>query len=228
MKSARQKSNVAKKIGSLAFYLAIPCGVFLSTVGIITLLTLVQKDGLSKEIVVVFLISFLSGLIFFASAKLAWFRTFVHELKHAAVVRLSGNKVTDFYFEEESGHVSYQMYADRTHFGPFICLAPYFFPLFSLPVFFICLIFNKHYQFFLIFLLGFTLAIDLVTGYQEFHPRQTDLQRIFGGLFIAFVFIGIFHCAWFLTCLLWIVGGREAFLHAGFAAATLLRLFTEI
>jgi hypothetical protein len=68
--------------------------------------------------------------------------------------------------------------------------------------------------------IGLGLGIDLVTAYKEYHPYQTDLKVIFGGRFIATVFIVSANFFWSSFCLLWVLAGNNGYLYLGY---TLMR-----
>ena len=133
------------------------------------------------------------------------FRTFIHELKHFILVVLSGNKVKDFHFDTHTGHVEFAMYSNKVHFGPFIAMAPYFLPLFSLPTLIACFVFEEWNKPMLCILLGITLAADISMAYKEIHPHQTDFKKIFGGFLICALYLAGFHLMWTSLCLLWVL-----------------------
>lgn len=219
--AAEKKKLLSQKVGSIAFYVAIPCSFILATTFCYSLVKVVMNVTLSRETLTLFGCSFLGAVIVFGTSKIPRLRTFLHESKHAVLVILTGNKLKEFKAAKDTGHVSYDLYTDRIHLGPFITLAPYFFPLFSLPLFFIAIIAGNWYSELFIVLLSFSLGLDLTTALQELHPHQSDLQRIFGGKWIAYLFIGGANLAWSLICLLWILGGWQGLLLAG---STLLNL----
>jgi hypothetical protein len=107
------------------------------------------------------------------------------------------------------------MYSDRTRFAPFIMLAPYFFPLLSAPVFGFALFANNDPQHLVALALAFLLAADLTCAYKDYHPAQSDLQRISGGWIPVLLFILGANFMWASFCLLWILRGRQGFLTAG-------------
>lgn len=137
------------------------------------------------------------------------------------VVNLSGNKVRDFKVGKNTGHVEYAMYQDRLHYAPLIALAPYFFPLFSLPTIIAAIFLHDQYAELTIISLGFALGLDLSFSISEIHPYQTDFQSIIGGFFTSALYLAGFYLMWTLTCLIMALFGHEAFHRAFYVALNL-------
>ena len=160
-----------------------------------------------------------------ATSKMETFRTLIHETKHAFVILLTGNKLTKMRVGEGEGHVDYELYRDKLHFGPLITLAPYFFPLLSLPVLTGCLLFEFWNKVFLTLLLACALSFDLTLGISELHPHQNDLKSIRGGFFAGALYLAGFYIWWTLACLIWTVAGGRGFLLVGeFLVRSILKL----
>lgn len=221
----KRKKLLSKKVGSIAFYIAIPCSFIVAITLGKALIHVIANAAFDLETLILFFCSFLGAIIVFGTSKIPRLRTFLHESKHAVLVILTGNKLKEFKAAKDTGHVSYDLYTDRIHLGPFITLAPYFFPLFSLPIFIVAIIAGDWYSELFIVLLSFSLGLDIITALQELHPHQSDLQRIVGGRWFAYLFIGGVNLTWSLTCIVWILGGGQGLLIAG---STLLALGNDI
>lgn len=167
-----------------------------------------------------------AALVVFLGSGLRRVKTIIHEMKHAVVVLLSGNEVDEFRADRDSGHVIYSLYEGKTHFAPFITLAPYYFPLLSLPVL-VAAILAEYFgaadqvQLALCLLLGITLGTDVSTAYLELHPGQSDLQKILGGSLVILVFLAAAHLSWILLSLLWIQSGAVGLQLLGHAIVSL-------
>ena len=159
--------------------------------------------------------------------KLHRFRTFVHELKHAVVVILTGNRIYDFRVDKHTGHVKYSLTHDTLRFAPLIAIAPYFLPLFSVPVLVACLIFDQTFSNWLCFILGFALTTDIILGFQEIHPHQTDIKNSFGGIILVGLFIVSIQIMWTSICLLWVTAGRDGFIFAGETSYEITKAIAE-
>lgn len=219
-KKPKPKIDTKKKTGSLAFFTAIPTNFVLGSLCLVAIVALWPSYSFQAQTWVIFALGLLGGISLFAGTSMLRLETFIHELKHAVLVVLSGNRLTDFHVDKGTGHVQYQMHAHKVRFGPFITLAPYFFPLLSLPALIVCMFLVNHNRTLLVFIIGLTLGIDLVTAYKEFHPHQTDLRVIFGGILFAGIFIASANFFWVMFCLLWVLAGNNGFLYLGY---TLMR-----
>ena len=213
------------KLGSFAFFLAIPLAFALGVGFAHTGYQIIARIGVEPQTLTLVLYAFVTSAVFFSLRWLQALRTLIHELKHAVLVLLSGNRLTDIKVRARKGHVSYMMYADKTRFAPFILLAPYFFPMFSLPTFVGALFLGNYYPLAFSIALGLTLGIDLTCNYKEYHPQQSDLQRISGGRLGVLLFILGTNFCWVTATSLWILAGNGGFVLAG---QTILRFTTNL
>lgn len=210
-----KKKEKIKKHFSFTFLLAIPGNFLIGALCLTTFLTLFQEYIFEKQIWASFAAGLIGSAMVVGTSDMPRLRTLIHELRHAVVVVLTGNLLKSIEVKKHSGHVNYEMYEDTLHFAPIIALAPYFFPLFSLPALAACLVFEDYDKTLLAFLLGVTLAADLVTAYGELHPHQSDLKKIVGGFFSSGLYLAGAHFMWCSVCLIWIQGGRNAYLYVG-------------
>jgi hypothetical protein len=213
LKSRKDKPKLAK-VGNLGFLLAVPSIFILALLSLIIVISLIKTYGLNTSYWALFSMGFCSTLLMLRTIKAQRFRTLVHELKHAVVVILTGNSVTNIRIGRDTGHVNYMMRLDKMHFGPIIVLAPYFLPLFSFPCLMLAIIFEPEYRLAASFILGLTFGSDIATGFEELHPHQTDLKKIFGGFLVAGSFIAGAHLLWTCLCLIWVAAGRSGYLLA--------------
>lgn len=211
--AARRKTPKQRRYFSIPFLLAIP-GNFI--IGIICLLSIVLllRAHQADDAWTAFLVVLLSAIIVFARSSMKRLRILIHEIKHALVVSLTGNRVTNIEVQQNSGHVDYELYQDGVKFGPIIALAPYFFPLFSLPALAACLVFEDYYRLALAVLLAVCLAFDICTAWGDIHPWQSDFKQIFGGRLTALSYLAGTHLAWLSFCFLWPLAGRAGYIFA--------------
>jgi len=200
------------KLGSFAFFLSIPLTFALGFSFSETTYQVISQIGFEPQTLTLVLYAFVTSAVIFSLRWLQALRTLIHELKHAILVLVSGNKLTDIKVRARKGHVSYMMYADKTRFAPFILLAPYFFSMFSLPTFIAALFIGDIYPLPLSIALGLTVGIDLTCNYKEYHPQQSDLQRIAGGRIGVLMFILGTNFCWAAASTLWIVAGNAGFI----------------
>lgn len=218
----KKKPKVITKHTSIAFWLSIPCTFFLGSVLLITSYTLTSQYFFDNEKWALFLIGFLGGIVALAILPLTRTRVFLHELKHALMVVVSGGKLKGFLVRKDSGLVTYEISEKHASAGPAITLAPYCFPMLSLPVLLAAVILQDGRQLLFSALLGFTLGIDLSMCLGEVRPVQTDFKAVMGGFLFSALYIGGWLYCWTNLCLLWVVGGRDAMWYAGGVAVHLL------
>ncbi len=206
--------EMRSRVGSLAFFFSIPISFFFACVFLLTTLSLIVAKEVNEVRWGLFGGGCLTMILLVYLVEIKRLQTLVHELKHAVVVLLTGNKLHDMEVNAGTGHVKYAIHRHLSHVEPFIILAPYCFPLLSLPIFIASLILENSYSEICAYFLGLTLAGDYAGVYKELHDGQSDLKRIFGGFFVAGLYIGGINFVWTMTTLLWMQGGREGFLHA--------------
>jgi hypothetical protein len=229
--SSKKFSKRERKHGSFAFFWAIPCTFTLAVIALATSLSLLSRLDVDRISWALFAHSFIMGGAILAGRSLQRLKTLIHELKHVVVVILSGNKFKDIEVSKDSGQVSYEVYESTSHMEPFVILAPYYWPLFSLPV--LCasiaaeVFYSPDSRLPFTYALGFTLAIDLISSYQEIHPWQSDLKRIFGGFFTTRAFIFSFNLMWSAMCLLWIIAGWHGYWQAVELTRRVVSVFLE-
>lgn len=213
-----KKPPKPKKRFSLPFLISIPANFSICMVLILTILDMNVTHGMNNLSLGLFAFGFIAALGLTITSKMSRFRVFVHEMKHSMVVNLSGNKVKDFKVGKNTGHVEYAMYQDRVHYAPLIALAPYFFPLFSLPTVVSAVFLHISYPQYIIPAIGFTLALDLSLSISEIHPYQTDFQSIIGGFFTSALYLAGFYLMWTLVCFMLAIFGHESFYRAFYIA----------
>ncbi len=227
MAANKKKKFISEKQLSLAFWLSIPSTFVLGGVCFITSNLLFDKYFFDGERWVLFGFGLVGSLMIFGSSAVGFFRVFVHELKHAVAVFLSGGRVKGFYVGANEGEVEYEIQEDSTHYVPIIGLAPYFFPLFSFPWLLAALIFDQEHRQILTLGLGFSLGADLAFCWSEIHQRQTDFRQVAGGFFAAALYISGVLFLWVNLCVLWVLAGGDGFLFAGFLLLRLVGLLTK-
>lgn len=214
-----QETELRRKRGSLAFFFAIPGSFGMGSLFLLSFLELSRTHHLQLESWVLFSSGFFLSFILLRSTTIMNLRAVIHELKHAALIVMTGNKVNELSVASGNGRISYEIFQNKTRFQPFIILAPYFFPLFSFPLLFIGIVGEiflgvSKYIFIVYLLLGLALAADLVTGFQELHPGQSDLKRILGGDIAVSIFLLGVNFFWIMACLLWVLAGHIGYVYA--------------
>jgi len=206
----KKERGLKKKVLSLSFLISIPVAIFFTIFNLLNIFLYHFEHQADKLAWATFAMGFVASISILEGIKLPRFRTFIHELKHAIMIVGTGNIIHDFHVDKHTGHVEFYIHSNKLHFKPLIMVAPYFLPLFSFPVFALCLFLDASYSFPLWLVLGITLAADLDMGFKEIHPHQTDISRMFGGIYLFGIFIVCMKLMWCSFCLLWISGGWEA------------------
>ena len=197
------------------------------------LVVLRQNNRVVYEQFYQMLIGYLVGFLFVATfirppkktdfSRLRRLQTLVHELKHAAVIVLTGNILTGISVHRsreaasasgspnQRGEARHRLFRSKRMHRPVIALAPYYFPLFSLPVLIVGYFVARTNPWFL-WSLGCTLALDLGYALAEFLKPQMDFKRIVGGRFLSSFFLVGFHLAWLTFCVLTVISEQHGYL----------------
>lgn len=212
-KSKNKENKEPKAIFSLGFILATFGNIFLCFPIVLLLLISPTRAHFGKECLIAFFASAFSATIIITSSKIPKFRTIIHEIKHAVVVILTGNKLNKIVAESGEGFVEYQMYNSTVHFAPLIALAPYFFPLLSLPCLICVALYDTSYPVQGSLALGFALACDICLGLGEIHPHQSDFKQVVGGAIFSKLYLVGFYILWPSLITLWVKSGITGIQH---------------
>ena len=206
-----KKKDYIGKIGGLTFLLSILFLFVLGACFLISSITIFLTTGARDGQLGIFLFAMIGTQIILAGLPPGRIRIFIHEVKHALLIAATDNKISDFSVDKHGGHVAYKIDKKDFHYLPLIALAPYCYPLLSLPAFVLCLIFSDSYPIQLSLLLGVTLAFDLNTGIHDIHSEQEDFKKVAGGFLIAGSYIAGWIFFWVNACLLWVIGNNYGF-----------------
>jgi len=170
-----------KKVGGLTFLASIPALLILDILIVRNLIPLIIENP--PFLLWWILGGSLLGVIFAPLFSEGRPYVFIHEVKHAIVSSLAGNKWKKMTVNADSGSFEYSYYKHTAHLNAFISLAPYWFPIISIPLWLLTLT-NKNPEA-LRLAMGFALGLDLYMGIKDIGPHQTDLSTIRGGVKIA-------------------------------------------
>jgi len=112
--------------------------------------------------------------------RIAFIEHFEHELGHAIVAVLFLRDIREFLVNPEEG--SRVTFLDGAN--SLIRLAPYYLPVFTIPLAVIQPFVFSPIHLIIDFLIGFTLAFHYTSLLREFHLRQTDIKKT--GLIFSF------------------------------------------
>lgn len=195
------------KVGGLAFFASIPALFIIVVANILGVISLIGKNELSglSWLSIGFAVGFIISP--FIRGKLY---VFIHEVKHAITASLAGNKWKKLSIKGGGGAYEYSYTKSTAHLNAFIALAPYWFPLLTIPAALFALTGTSSYEAIRI-ILGVAFAIDIYTGFKDLGPHQTDLSNIRGGIVLAIPYIILMNLLTSTVILTWAIAGKEGF-----------------
>ncbi len=149
-------------------------------------------------------VTYCLSYILFLKKHLEFLETFEHELAHAITSLLFFNKVKLFGAASDGTGV---VWASR-RMNAMILLAPYFLPVFTLPMIFTKPYLSFSYQPALDFAIGVTLGFHFIGLIKEFKAHQTDIQKV--GMTLSYLLV-IFFNAFFLVLIISMVFADSSF-----------------
>ena len=211
----KKKEKPIPRIYSLPLLCAIPCTFVVGWGCVYSLYLMGMRFQLSVPLWGAFSLGFALASLLLLRFELGRTKTLVHELKHAAMVILTGNILKGMRVSKHSGEVKYEIYEHSLHTASLIALAPYFLPLFSFPTLAAALLFENGESLLWALALGAALGLDLTSAFNEMRPEQTDFRKILGGFLASGCYLAGFHFMWVSVCAVWLMGGRAAYIYTG-------------
>jgi hypothetical protein len=136
------------------------------------------------------------------------FSVFLHELKHSILSGLVGNKARAMKVKKNSGYFKYEYTAETEAYNAFIALAPYFFPLFTIPAAISALVlWGANHMLPSIVLIGGAFGADLLLNIKDIGPHQSDISLIKGGYTVGIFYIFVANLSISLIILAWVFQG---------------------
>jgi len=208
--SKADKSDVIsnKKIGGISFFLSLFFLIVLTIGNLFILPSLLNIDSIVRW--TFFVCGVTVGLLLATFVIGGHFAVFLHELKHAIVSNLAGNRAKGMLVRNDHGYFQYS-YSERTaHMNALISLAPYFFPGVTIPFFLIGVLIFSSIPAVPLVLAGIGYGIDTRLAIKDLGPWQSDLTNIRGGYPVGLLYIIAMNGAIFSFLAAWICGGWEA------------------
>ncbi len=194
----------SKKVGGFAFLISIPALTLL--VSGIYYVIIPRVFSINTDALAWLTGGCMLGLILAKPVSKGRLYVFLHEVKHAVVSSIAGNKWKKMKVGPETGSFEYTYYKHTAHLNAFISLAPYWFPIISIPIWILAPIKGDLVYFNLI--VGFALGLDLYMGLKDMGPHQSDLSTIRGGVKIAKLYIILMNA---LVVALVLIGATQGF-----------------
>ena len=198
------------KVGGLAFYLSLISFALLAAANSFNLIKL-NLQSFSWQPWALFSGGLISGIFIaklFIRGKLY---VFLHELSHAIISNLVGNKWRALVVKKNTGHFEYAYSKETAKYNAFVALAPYWLPLLSLSlggVAALLLYINKNY-FMLPFVVAVFYGMDLSMNARDVSPVQSDITNIRGGYYIGLGYIVVVNLFIFTLFAAWVSAGFD-------------------
>lgn len=187
-RKVKKRDKKQKSIGGVPFFITLGCALFLGVFNFFHLPALWDGPAFRNWC------KFLSGMVLGGLIAKVMIQghisVFCHELKHMLVSKIwANNKNKGFKIRRKSGHYKYAYSRETEKFNALISLAPYFFPLFTVPAALIAWPISYHSPHWITFILGVGYGIDCLLNVRDISPIQTDLTEITGGYNTAIAFV---------------------------------------
>jgi hypothetical protein len=197
-----------KKLFRLLLLIGLLPLLFACSIEVLPFLATGIKPGpLSWFVAGAFLYTLLHGATSFLGGQhptgLAFTQHLKHELSHALVGGLFLQKTSEMIVNPDQG--SRVIYRNRGGPQGLISLAPYYLPLFTIPLLFIKLIVDPPYDNWVNLGIGFTLAFHYLQLVNEYGSHQTDITKtgkiyaLVVTLFMNLMFLFVIKCFVFET-----------------------------
>jgi hypothetical protein len=194
-----------EKIGGLAFFLSF---VVLGILSIVNTYNFFSLDIRWTEWRFFFAGMLLGGMVAHKFIT-GWVSVFLHELRHALLSNLVGNKWKGLVIKGESGHFEYAYSKKTARFNAFVALAPYWLPMFLILGGAVSVAAAFKYPAVLLVLIGIFYAIDLVLNFRDISPIQSDITEIKGGYGVGLTYIFIVNLFIFTLVAAWVSAGFD-------------------
>ncbi len=176
-----------RPVGGIVFFFSL---IFLYVLGLLNTIALISiYNSSSTERLLLFLLAGCTGGWLASLLVKNEFAVLLHEYKHAIVSNLVGNKWKEMKVEEETGHFQYSYTEETKAYNAFIYLAPYYFPLFTIPAFLLGIPLLQVHTNAYLFFVSFWYGADVFLNYNDIGPHQTDFSNLLGGYRIGLLYV---------------------------------------
>ena len=222
--SSEGNSDTPKAVGGISFIISLIGLTLIAISNLRSLPLLFSKEAVAFDGLSRFSMGLMGGVTFAIIACGGYLGVFLHEAKHAIVALMAGNKPKGFSVERSKGHFEYEYTKETAKYNAFIALAPYWFPLLTIPAFlFYFTSFGKHLT--LVLIVGFFYGVDLYSGIKDIGKHQSDLKLIRGGFLVGALYIICAHLALGTTLIAWALEGFKGITQLAIALGIYLANF---
>jgi len=210
------------KVGGLAFFVSL---IFLGLLGVCNLLTLIRPwNGEAIRNLALFAATLFVGFAIGAVCIRNHLAIFIHELKHAIVANLAGNKARGWRIRRNHGHFEYSFTKETAAWNAFISLAPYWFPLFTIPALMVAAAGWHGNHLIMVACAGLAFGADCSLNFRDVAPHQTDFTNLRGGFTVGVAYTAVMNLTLGTILIAWVLGGREGLVLLLNGLSTLMHL----
>jgi hypothetical protein len=203
----RKEKEEHGPVGGVTFFVSLLVLYLLGICNLIIVVSFISTESLFRWRY--FIIGGIGGAAFAHYFIRGHIAVFLHELKHAVLANLAGNRAKGMKIDEASGHFEYSYTKETAHMNALISLAPYFLPVLFVPCLGISYALAWNYPPVVLVCAGIGYGADLVLNIKEISPWQSDLTGIRGGFPIALAYIIAMNLALFSFIAAWASAGFE-------------------
>lgn len=196
------------KVGSIAFYLSLITFFSLGSINLVNSLRFAIRQP-DKDVWLPCLIAALIGAFLASRLIKGRLSVFIHEMKHALISNLVGNKWKGLVVGSSSGHFEYAYSEKTSRFNAFVSLAPYILPVLTVTGGAVSYVLTLQYPPLLPRMVSLFYGADLVLNLRDISPMQSDITDIRGGYKMGLAYIFAVNLFIFTIFLAWISGGQE-------------------
>lgn len=213
MNRRRRKEKAQEKSGGLAYYLSLISLLILSFSNIIALssrLSLLPEGTLLNF---TFLApSLVAGFLLVRLLVPERILTLMHELRHAVLSGLAGNKWKVMNINRASGSFEYSYTRGTAHMNALISLAPYFLPLLTIPAVLAAWALFRHSHQNMVMIISFVFGGDLYMSVRDISPHQSDFSELRGGFGLGLLYVIAANIFLVTTLAAWALWGQAGLL----------------
>jgi hypothetical protein len=204
-KRRKKKSDkiTPQKSGGIAFFMSLFFLTLLSVNNVYMLPNLWDEEGLQRAMR--FFAGFVVGGWFAAVFIKGKNSVLIHEVKHAIISGLAGNKWKRMKVKGDSGYFKYAYSKSTAEYNAFIALAPYWLPLFTVPALLIALPIWYGSHSLVVVIVGIGYGADCILNFRDVSRVQTDITHITGGYNVGLSYIVVINIAIATILLAWVM-----------------------
>jgi hypothetical protein len=194
------------RVGGFAFFLSLAALLVLVPVVFLILLALLDESSIVSGAALA--IGVAIGMLGCSLFVRGHWATFIHELKHAIVSNLCGNRSRGMTIGRDSGKFEYSYTKDTAHLNALIGLAPYCFPAFTLATLVVAIpLLYSYPHLYTVAAVGLGFGADISLAARDLGPHQSDLTTIRGGYPIGLLYVVLMNLLLLEILIIWATNG---------------------